>query len=85
MKKMFLLLMCIWLTSNAMMSALPVIKVDINEASRKDDEVNEPGFTPWKFGKDKYADSISVEGVEMVLRGRMVTRFEGVLYVDEEC
>lgn len=85
MKKVFLLLMCICLTSNAMMSALPVIKVDINEASRKDDEVNEPGFTPWKFGKDKYADSISVEGVEMVLRGRMVTRFEGVLYVDEEC
>ena len=85
MKKTILSLMLALLSLSSLMAAQPVIKIDINEASRKDEETTEPGFSSWKFGKDKVADSITMEGVEMVLRGRMVTRYEGVVYVDEEC
>ncbi len=83
--KKILSLVALLLSLMTMQAALPIVKVDINEASRKDSETNEPGYTPWKFGKDKVADSITVEGVEMLLRGRMVTRIDGQVYVDEEC
>ncbi|MBQ7162372.1 MAG: T9SS C-terminal target domain-containing protein [Bacteroidales bacterium] len=41
----------------------PVIKVDFNEPSRKDNEVLEPGFTAWAFPKDTRQASLTVEGV----------------------
>ncbi len=84
MKKLLLLVATLGLTLS-LGAANPVIKVDINEASRQDAEVNEPGYTPWKFGKNKYSDTLVVDGIKMVLRGRAVTRVDGVLYVDNEC
>ena len=45
----------------------PVVKVDFNEASRKDAEVLEPGYTAWAVGKNNTLSSLTVEGVTFTL------------------
>ena len=47
---------------------LPVIKIDFNEASRKDNEVLEPGYTPWAVGKANTYSEKTVDNVTLVLR-----------------
>ena len=45
----------------------PVVKLDFNEASRKADEVLEPGYTAWAVGKSTIQAELAVEGVSFVL------------------
>jgi hypothetical protein len=43
----------------------PVLKIDVNvDESRKESEVNEPGYTPWKIGKGIMSDTATFEGVQ---------------------
>lgn len=50
--------------------AQTVYKVDINEFSRNNmDEVLEPGFTPWKFEKNTFLSTLTMDdGVTFVIR-----------------
>ena len=45
----------------------PVVKVDFNEASRKEAEVLEPGYTAWAVGKANTLSTLTVEGVTFTL------------------
>ena len=45
----------------------PVVKLDFNEASRKDAEVLEPGYTAWPVGKSTLSDTKEFEGVSFTL------------------
>ena len=50
----------------------PVIKIDFNEASRKDAEVLEPGYTPWAVGKANTYSEKTVDNVMLILRSEGV-------------
>jgi len=52
----------------------PEIKIDINEPSRSDLEVLEPGYTPWKFRKDCFSDFCSVNGVTFTISSSAIMR-----------
>ena len=45
----------------------PVVKLDFNEASRKAEEVCEPGYTHWPVGKSTTSDTKEFEGVTFTL------------------
>jgi hypothetical protein len=46
----------------------PVLKIDVNvDEARKESEVNEPGYTPWKIGKGIMSTSATFEGVQFTL------------------
>ena len=59
-----LLLSCLGLSAQEK----PVIKIDFNEASRKDAEVLEPGYTPWAVGKANTYSEKTVDNVTLILR-----------------
>ena len=50
------------------MQAQKTYKIDINEPSRNNDEVLEPGFTPWKFNKDVKECVLEIDGVTFTIR-----------------
>ncbi len=62
-KKLSLIALLAITLSSAEAADKPVIKVDFNEPSRKDEEVLEPGYTPWNVKKDCHFASITLEGV----------------------
>ena len=68
--KKTLLLLCGLLAFAGMAQAQTVYKVDINEFSRNNmDEVLEPGFTPWRFEKDTYESTLTMDdGVVFIIR-----------------
>ena len=68
--KKTLLLLCGLLAFADMAQAQTVYKVDINEFSRNNmDEVLEPGFTPWRFEKDTYESTLTMDdGVVFIIR-----------------
>ena len=46
----------------------PVLKIDVNvDESRQESEVNDPGYTPWKIGKDIMSSSATFEGVQFTI------------------
>jgi len=47
-------------------SQIPILKVDINEDSRKESEVNNPGYYPWSV--ENIPASYSVEGITFSLK-----------------
>lgn len=50
--------------------------VDINEGSRSNmDEVLEPGYTPWRFGKDTYESTLTMDdGVVFTVSSEQIMR-----------
>ncbi|MDD4362500.1 MAG: hypothetical protein PHF48_08685, partial [Bacteroidales bacterium] len=67
MKKIYLLL-CFCALFNHFSAQSPVLKIDVNvDEARKESEVNEPGYTPWKIGKDIMTSSATFEGVQFTI------------------
>jgi len=67
MKKIYLLL-CLCALFIHVSAQSPVLKIDVNvDAARKESEVNEPGYTPWKLGKDIMSDTATFEEVQFTI------------------
>lgn len=67
MKKIYLLLSLSALFIHVSAQS-PVLKIDVNvDESRQESEVNEPGYTPWKIGKDIMSSSATFEGVQFTI------------------
>ncbi|MBP5508534.1 MAG: hypothetical protein J6Y23_11955 [Prevotella sp.] len=65
---MRLLLTILALASTIGMHAQKTYKIDINEPSRNNDEVLEPGFRPWKFNKDVKECVLETDGATFTIR-----------------
>lgn len=68
MKKLFLSLFVMGCCINIVAQDRPIVKIDINEPSRQDAEVLEPGYSPWKFQKDCFYDELKVGGLTFSMR-----------------
>ena len=65
-----IVLLILWFSISTTILSQTVYKVDINEYSRTNmDEVLEPGFTPWRFEKDTYQSTLTMDdGVVFTIR-----------------
>ncbi|MBO5603144.1 MAG: T9SS C-terminal target domain-containing protein, partial [Prevotella sp.] len=65
-----IVLLILWFSISTTILSQTVYKIDINEYSRTNmDEVLEPGFTPWRFEKDTYQSTLTMDdGVVFTIR-----------------
>ncbi|MRX46190.1 T9SS type A sorting domain-containing protein [Pedobacter puniceum] len=62
--KFFILWMIVFFEVNIVNAQTPVIKVDLNHFSGRDDQNTENGYTPWRIPTVE-ADSLTVQGVKI--------------------